>query len=180
MVEAIKKVTSHIIVNGILNIALGLAVLINPQGVFDISVGLLSIYLVIIGFINLFDGLREKKRSGGFGMFLAYGLFYIVSATIIYYFAVDILRAFPFILGLVILFSGFSQLFRAIHFRNIPNINTVPMFLYSAILIGLSLFFMFNTSISLILFFRIYGFILLVMGALDLFFVLYLNKKAKQ
>ena len=107
MVEAIKKVTSHIIVNGILNIALGLAVLINPQGVFRISVGLLSIYLVIIGFINLFDGLREKKRSGRFGIFLAYGLFYIISAAIIYYFGADILRAFPFILDLVILFSEF-------------------------------------------------------------------------
>ena len=180
MVEAIKKVTSHIIVNGLLNIALGLAVLINPQGVFRVSVGILSIYLVIIGLINIFEGLREKKRSGGFGMFLAYGLFYIVSAAIIYYFAVDILRAFPFILGLVILFSGFSQLFRAINFRNVPNINTIPMFIYSAVLIGLSLFFIFNTSTSLVLFFQIYGVILIIMGALDLFFVFYLNKKAKQ
>ena len=76
MVEAIKKVTSHIIVNGLLNIALGLAVLIDPQGVFRVSVGILSIYLVIIGLINIFEGLREKKRSGGFGMFLAYGLFF--------------------------------------------------------------------------------------------------------
>ncbi|MBP9521776.1 MAG: hypothetical protein KBE64_07375, partial [Enterococcus sp.] len=81
---------------------------------------------------------------------------------------------------LVILFSGFSQLFRAINFRNVPNINTIPMFIYSAVLIGLSLFFIFNTSTSLVLFFQIYGVILIIMGALDLFFVFYLNKKAKQ
>lgn len=177
MVEVVRKIKSHIIISGLLNIVLGVAVLIDPQKVFRVSVGILSIYLIIIGLINIFEGLREKTRSGSFGFFIAYGLFYIIGAAIIYFFAKDILRAVPFLLGVVILFSGFSQLFRAINFRNVPTINTFPMFIYSGILIALSLFFIFRTVTSLVFFFQIYGVILIIMGLLDLFFVFYLKKK---
>ena len=178
MIKLVSKIKTHILINSAITIILGVALLVNPNWVYHMSVNISSMYMLVIGLINIVDGIREKNARGGFGPFLAYGSFYIILAAIIYFFSDKILQTIPFLLGLVILLSGFSHLFQAIKLQTSPGFAKKPLLIYSVILIGIALLFIFvfTSATNLILLFKLYGAVLIIMGGIDVFFVFYLKK----
>lgn len=178
MVTLVRKLNTNALVTAILIIALGLAMLISPRQVYRVSVLVIIGYLLVIGLINLFNGFHVRKGEGGVGADIAYGIFYLVIAAILYLYADKIVKTVPFILGIIIMLAGFSHLFQ-VSSNPMMQARKRPIIIYSCVLIAISLFFIFQSMFSLIIIFRLYGVTLIATGVIELMLLNYLKKGIK-
>lgn len=171
----VRKLNTNTLITAMMIILLGLAMLISPRQVYRVSVMIIIGYLLVIGLFNIFNGFRLRKGERVVGAYIAYGVFYLIVAGILYQYADRIVKTVPFILGIIIMLAGFSHLLLV----NSIQGHKRPIIIYSCVLIAISLFFIFQSTFSLIIIFRLYGITLIATGVIELMLVNYLKKNIK-
>lgn len=177
MIDVIKKIRTHLIINSIIFIVLGLFIAIKPALAYEFTVNIVSAYFLIMGFIAIVTGFNEKKYNRGYVGSFALGGLYIVAAILIYTLADQIIKIVPYLLGIIILVVGVSHLVNALSLRTMFPINKMPFYIYSILLIVVALFLLMRPMSSLVTLFQVYGVSLVVIGVMDLGLLMYLKKK---
>lgn len=161
VMEQLKK---YALLRGSVYMIFGLLILINPRSVFQWVIYFISVYIAIMGVLNLYDGFKVKKATGTYGMNFLGGIILLVSAGVVLVFAKGIVSILPIFLGLVIVFVGVTRAIQSVNLRNYVNVSWLPMLIYSVILIIAGLVLTFNPFSSLLVLFQLFGGILIFMG----------------
>lgn len=177
MIDVIKKIRTHLIINSLIFIVLGLFIAIKPVLAYEFTVNIVSAYFLIMGFIAIVTGFANKKYNRRYIGSFVLGALYSLAAILIYTLADQIIKVVPYLLGIIILVVGISHLVNALSLRTIFPINKMPFYIYSILLIVVALFLLIRPMSSLVTLFQVYGVSLVVIGVMDLGLLLYLKKK---
>lgn len=63
MIDVIKKIRTHLIINSLIFIVLGLFIAIKPVLAYEFTVNIVSAYFLIMGFIAIVTGFANKKYN---------------------------------------------------------------------------------------------------------------------
>ncbi|MFV0560806.1 MAG: HdeD family acid-resistance protein [Enterococcus sp.] len=138
----------------------GIMILINPDGVFQIIVYLISGYIALLGIINCISGFKMKKQSGSYGLGLANGLIQIFLAILLLVFARTLVSVLPFILGLLIVLNGVLSFIQSLN----GSPRSMGWLIYSVLLTIAGVVLVFNPFQSTMFLFQIFGTLLIIMG----------------
>lgn len=156
-----RNFQNHALLRAIIYILIGLAIAINPGGFFNFVGYLITGYLALIGLVNIFEDLKNRKNGGVFGVGLFSGIFFLILALIVWLFSKEIVSILPILLGLGIICNGLFQLVLGL------NLKSTGWIIYSVILLVLGFVLIFNPFKSVLLLFQAFGVILIFMGVLE-------------
>ena len=179
MIDLIKKIRAHLIINSIVCIALGAFILFKPKLTYHSVVIIFCLYLALLGMISLFNGFQAKKAHHNPLALYTAGVFYVVLAVILYFFADEIIKIVPLLIGVIILLIGVRQLIHTIGIDRNAGINKSIFYIYSVGLIALALFLLIRPVESIVTLFQIYGASLIAIGIIDLLLYIYLRRNFK-
>lgn len=160
----IHQIKKYALLRGLVYIILGLAVVINPGAVFKVAVYAVSGYLAFMGILDLIDGIKERRSSGGYNSSFVLGVFLLIVAAIVLIFAKGIVSILPVFLGLLIAVFGASRIVQAFNLKQYVNVNWTLFLIYGIILLIGGLLLVFNPFRSVLLLFQLFGGILIFMG----------------
>lgn len=142
---------------------LGIATLLSPRTVFNGIVYIVFLYLMVLGILQIVRGLRNKKYTGNVGYETTSGIIRILIAFVILWFSKGIVSILPMFLGFIILLFAIGQFVQSWTAKR----NGFPVggqLFYSALMILAGILLLFNPFDSLMLLFRIFGFLLITMA----------------
>ena len=157
------KFQRYILLRAVVYIAFGIFAVIEPEMLFQSIVYVVSIYLAILGILGIFSGFRAKKETDTYGGSFISGIFLIIAAAIILFFAPAIASIFPFFLGILIVINAVYQLINAVNAKN-AGASGFGWIIFSLILAVLGIILIFNPFSSLLVLFQIFGGILILMA----------------
>lgn len=172
----IYQIKKYALLRGLVYILLGLAVVINPSVVFKVAVYAVSSYLAFMGILNLMDGVKEKRSSGGYNSGFVMGVFLLLVAVIVLIFAKGIVSILPIFLGVLIAVFGTSRIVQAFNLKQYVNVNWTLFLIYGIILVVGGLLLVFNPFRSVLLLFQLFGGILIFMGISEFLTFIQLKK----
>lgn len=166
LMEQLRRFT---LIKTLIYIALGLFILINPALVFTSIIYIIAGYLTIIGIINLVQGIQQRQGGTVVNPVFIIGVMYLLGALITLLFAKTIVSFLPVLLGIVVVLNGLLQWGSV----NGPVKEVNPRFtlgsrIYSIILILAGLLIIFNPFTSLLVLFRVFGGVLVMMGVAEI------------
>ncbi|MBO1306936.1 DUF308 domain-containing protein [Enterococcus sp. 669A] len=152
---------------GIVYLLLGIAILISPQLVFDTLVYIIFLYVAVLGVLQIVSGFRNRQADGGWGPGLSGGIVMLVVAFFILYFARGIVSILPMFLGFIVLIFGIGKFMQNWDARK-RGFSTTGDLVYSGIMVLAGILLLFNPFNSLMLLFRIFGFLLITMSIAEI------------
>lgn len=164
MGNIMKQLRKYEILRGIVYIIFGVLIINDPRGIFQLAVYLISAYVAIMGLVNVYEGWKIRNQTGSYGLGFLGGVVQIIFAGMILVFSKGIVSFLPIFLGFMILVGGMLYGMQALNLRNYVNVRWVPMLVYSAILIVFGFILLFNPFTSVLVMFRLFGWVLIFMG----------------
>ncbi|WP_161952314.1 HdeD family acid-resistance protein [Metalysinibacillus jejuensis] len=177
MLDILRKIQTHLIINSIIFIIVGSFILASPKTAYDVMIIIVASYFLVTGIIRIVTALYHRKYDQGMMGSLVLATLYIVAAVLLYTLADDMIKVIPYLIGFVILIVGVSHLVNTISFRTFFPVNKMPFYIYSIVLIVVSLFLLTRPVSMLTLLFQFYGVSLIVIGIVDLALLFYLKRK---
>ncbi|WP_125982452.1 DUF308 domain-containing protein [Loigolactobacillus iwatensis] len=152
----------------LLAIVAGVALIIWPHPIFKIVIYLIALYLVYLGVIALWAARKEFKQSGRYGNQRTSGIVLCLAALFVLIFAPGLVSMLPFLMGIIILIYGISHLIGVLNHRHFVNVSRFPEIIYSAVIIIVGGFLLFNPFRSVLFGLQIFGVSLVVIGCREL------------
>lgn len=149
----------------ILYFASGVYALLYPNEFTKWVIYLIAAYVAFTGLLNLFAGIKEKRRYQVVGLPLYLGVFLLIAALGILILAKPLLKLTTIVLGIFLLVNGIMRMMEAFNLKK-NNIPFIPWVLYALILIVVGLILMFNAIASVM---TLVGSILIFMSLSEVF-----------
>lgn len=180
MKQAYQLISKQTLLQAICLIVLGVSLLFNPTTVFEFSVIVISIYLVINGCLMIFSSVQAKKANQDYYTNFIFGLINIVLAIFLYFFAGKLILLLPVLLGLFILYNSIVNLIQGVQIQKQSSHKAGGYIVYSTIILIIGLILIFYPFKITILLFRVVGVILLVMGIVSAMGSRLISKEEKE
>lgn len=156
-------------------LVLGLAMLIFPDTVVQIIIYILAAYAVISGIISL---VSSRKAEGGSGSLVG-GILLIALGVCLFLFYKAIASILPIFVGVMMILIGIAQLAQAFGARQYTGkLNVFQLILGLLVLVG-GVVGVLNPFGSLIILFRVFGALTLIMAVNEFSLFLTLRKAGK-
>ncbi|NME48028.1 hypothetical protein HF860_12810 [Enterococcus gallinarum] len=162
-----EKIQRYDLLRAILFLIAGLIILIAPRSVFNTIVYLVAGYVACLGVINLYSNYKEKRQTGYVNMQMTTGILLLIAAAAILVFAKGLLSIVPFFLGIMITISGCTRLMASFNQKR-NGLPFITGLLFSLFVIVAGIILVFNPFQTWLLFFQIFGGVLIFMGISDL------------
>jgi uncharacterized membrane protein HdeD (DUF308 family) len=161
-----EKIQRYDLLRAILFLIAGVVIVIAPRSVFNTIVYLVAGYIAVLGLINLYASYKEKRQTGYTSMQMTTGVLLLIAAAAILVFAKGLLAIVPFFLGIMITISGCTRLMASFNQKRagLPFITGV---LFSLLVIIAGIVLVFNPFRTWLIFFQIFGGVLIFMGFSD-------------
>ncbi|MGC6768703.1 HdeD family acid-resistance protein [Enterococcus sp. LJL128] len=160
----IYHLKKHALLRGIIYVLLGIAVVVNPSGVFNITVYVISGYLAFMGLLDLIEGIRVRQKEGIYDSSFVLGILLLVLAGIVLVFSKAIVSILPIFLGLLVVTVGSARLIQSFNLRKYTTVNWGLLSFYGIVLIIGGGLLIFNPFRSVLFLFQLFGGILIFMG----------------
>ncbi|MGO2083490.1 HdeD family acid-resistance protein [Vagococcus sp.] len=157
----------YAVIRSLAFILLGIATLIDPYGVFKILVYIIAGYNLVLGIINLIDGLRNKQMTG-FNFKIPIAIFYLLFSVFIFKFADPLFSMITIFLGILIMISGLSKITQAFNLKKFVNVPWISVLLYGILLFIAGLVILRNPFATKLVFYQFIGILLLFTGISEL------------
>lgn len=168
MNQLFAKIQRYTILRSIAYILLGVAIFLRPRFVFNGIIYIIAAYVAFFGLLHLYSAYREKQRSGYVNLQLVSGILLLIASVGILLFSRVILASIPFFLGVTIIISGCLRLMRSINQKKTGG-SYIAGLIFSVLLIIAGIIFAFNPFRTWLVFFQIFGSILVIMGISEIF-----------
>lgn len=155
------KLQRYDLLRAVVYIVFGFIILIAPRSVFNTIVYLVAGYIACLGIISLY-----KKQKGYRNVQSVSGILLLIAAAAILVFAKGLLAIVPFFLGIMITISGCTRLMASFNQKRI-GLPYITSLIISLLIIAAGLVLVLNPFATWLLFFQIFGGILIFMGASD-------------
>lgn len=159
------KLQRYDLLRAVVYIVFGFIILIAPRSVFNTIVYLVAGYIACLGIISLYTSYKEKQK-GYRNVQSVSGILLLIAAAAILVFAKGLLAIVPFFLGIMITFSGCTRLMASFNQKRI-GLPYITSLIISLLIIAAGLVLVLNPFATWLLFFQIFGGILIFMGASD-------------
>lgn len=160
MEDFMKKITQYDLLRGCLLTILGLVILWRPGMIFNGIVYIIAAYFALMGLLNLYTVLREKDHLAGS---YAPGILLILVALAVIVLAKPIVSFIPFLLGLFVVIGGVRQFLQEVELKH-QGLAGTGWFIFSILMIVAGAILILNPFKSVLLMFRIFGVIAIVVG----------------
>ncbi|WP_430609178.1 HdeD family acid-resistance protein [Enterococcus sp. DIV0876] len=161
------KIQRYDLARAIVYIVFGLIILIAPRTVFNTIVYLVAGYIACLGIISLYTNYKDQKKGYRNVQFVS-GILLLIAAAAILVFARGLLSIVPFFLGILITISGCTRLMATFNQKRSGSPYLIGLIISFAI-IAAGIILVFNPFATWLLFFQIFGGILLFIGFSDAF-----------
>lgn len=166
--ETLKKLSNFILLQAIIYIALGIALLISPQATITTIIYIIAAYLTIQGILNLIQFIRYRKDSASVNFALVVGVVQIVIAILLFTRPMAVASLFPIAIGIIVLINSISNISRAFEIKKDVGAGWIPVLLF-AIGTGVAAIIMIAFSFQTTIAFAILsGILLIVSGIVDI------------
>lgn len=152
---------------GIVYLLLGIAILLSPQTVFNGIVYIIFFYVAVLGVLQLISGFRNRQQVGGYGPSFSGGIIMLIVAFVILFFARGIVSILPMFLGFIVLIFGIGKFMQNWDARK-RGFSVNGGLVYSGLMVLAGILLLFNPFNSLMLLFRIFGFLLITMSIAEI------------
>lgn len=168
LMETLKKLSNFILLQAIIYIALGIALLISPQATITTIIYIIAAYLTIQGILNLIQFIRYRKDSASVNFALVVGVVQIVIAILLFTRPMAVASLFPIAIGIIVLINSISNISRAFEIKKDVGAGWIPVLLF-AIGTGVAAIIMIAFSFQTTIAFAILsGILLIVSGIVDI------------
>lgn len=164
MDNLVKNIKHNIWLRAAIFVIIGLLVAFKPGLLIDWSIKILAIYLVVVGIISLVNGFKQPRVNGGLNATMTVGILELVGALLVWLFAKPLLAILPFVLGIGLLIHGINYAMQIRSQRQYVNVKPWPSYLYAILVIVAAVILIINPFGSLTLMFRVFGWLLVIMG----------------
>lgn len=152
------------IISSLIFIAMGIIMIINPEGILKgISVGL-AIIFIILGIIKIFQFVKEKGNYNFYNYDLIYGIVSIIIGLITFFFLDTIETFLRIIIGLWIFYSGIIRIDFAFKLKSMELKTWVLALIFALCMIGFGIFIIANKAATIL----ILGILIIVYAIMDL------------
>jgi len=155
-------------IRSLLMLGLGAWIVLAPNSVLSIITWVIAIGLLIAAF-NAFGASRDLKRAGYSGIGSMGGVGFLIAAVLVLVLAKPVLSLLPLVLGISLLIYGITRITSANRQQQYVNVSPVPTVIYGILVALAGLVLIFNPFHAVLLMFRIFGGILIVMAVTELF-----------
>lgn len=176
MKEIVKKMSTHIILQAVVSMILGLLLVIWPNVVTKTFIYLAAAFVALLGLIAVLSYARSKNKPRFFKGDLIAGVFGLIVALIMFIFPAQIMGFFGVILGAFIAFNGTLNVFRALEIKKSGEQQWMLVLILNLVVGIGGIAIVFNPKLSIILL----GVIVLAKGVIDLFTGLIFINAAKK
>lgn len=164
MKEFINQITKHMIIESVIAIIMGIALLIWPQTSTKTIVYLLAAYFVVMGVINIITYIRTKDSMGG----IVAGIFEIIIAILMFIFPAPVASIVIIILAALIILMSIVNIVRAIEMGKLGIKSWVTVLVINLVMLVAGIIIIFNPFSSVLVLMRVLGVVLIAKGIIDL------------
>ncbi|QIL46741.1 hypothetical protein G7081_06450 [Vagococcus coleopterorum] len=169
MKNILDQLRNYSLTRSIIYIVLGIVILFAPLAVKKVLFYLISAYLGFFGIMNLVTAFKRKQETGNlFGIEFIIGAMLILLAIINIVFMDLITKSIPIILGVLLILNALIQLSLGASIKEVNPKYRLTIIIYSVMVLiaGITLIFNpFGTDTTML---RVFGTVLVVMGAAEL------------
>ncbi|WP_125768811.1 HdeD family acid-resistance protein [Lapidilactobacillus wuchangensis] len=169
MDNLVKNIKRNMWLRGLVFILFGLLVAIKPNLMINLVIKLSAGFLLVMGIINFVSGIREKNSGESMNGGMIVGIIEAVAAIFVWIFARALLNMIPFVLGIILLVHGINFLIQVHGHRKYVNVSTLPSYIYGILILIAAIVMIVNPFSSVIILFRVFGWLLVVMGLIEIF-----------
>ncbi|MDL2253223.1 DUF308 domain-containing protein [Ruminococcaceae bacterium OttesenSCG-928-I18] len=156
-------------------LVLGIAMLAFPEAVITFIIYIFAAYCVLMGIINIVASRREGGGTGG----LVSGILLLVLGVCLFLFSRAFASILPIVLGILLFILGITQIVQAFGAKQYTGkVNVLGLILGVLVLIG-GLLGVVDPFGSLVLLFRLFGVVLLILAINEFSLYLSLRKGTK-
>ena len=153
----------------ILLIALGILLVLKPDGVVNAIVIGIGAFLMVTAIIDLIFYFMNAKLGGNF-INLSKGIIEFIGGIFLMFRSEAVISLFPVVIGLIIIFSSIFKLYVALSIKSIDSKKWIPNFVLSILCILFGVVIVLNPFETLTSIVRLAGIVLIVSEVLNLIY----------
>ncbi|MFV0400709.1 MAG: HdeD family acid-resistance protein [Oscillospiraceae bacterium] len=179
MKDVIRRISTHVIIQSVVSILLGLFLLFWPRTTTIAMVYILAGYLAAIGIIGLTSYFRNKDKTSFVDSDLISGICEILLALVMFAFPTVIAGVFSVLLGILVVMNGVLNMVRALEIKKYGAGAWIFIFILNILITMGGVLIIINPFASAVTFVQILGILLLAKGIVDLVTYLFFVRSVK-
>ncbi len=174
-----KFISSNYIVQAVLSIVLGLLLAVWPEITTITVVYILAACIAIWGIATLITYVRQRRQIDSTEGGLAFGIFLLIIALVVFIFPEAVAGFFSVILGALLVLSGLVNAVRSATLKKYGGNSWIGTLIISLLIAAGGIVIIVNPFETAVTFVLVLGILLVIKGVIDLVINLMLSKKAK-
>ncbi|MGX6978273.1 DUF308 domain-containing protein [Vagococcus elongatus] len=164
MKNLLASLKKYVLLQGLFYLLFGIIIVMRPGATMNIFIKVIAGYFLVMGLISIVRGLKYKEEVLYSRMSLMGGVLYLIIAGAAVLFMRTLIGLLPILLGIFIIVSGINKWV----YLNQFHMAEKRSYIYIGIMVALGIILLFNPFGAVLVAFRIFGVILIVMGIAEL------------
>lgn len=175
-----KKMSTHMIAQSVVSIAMGLFLLLWPKTTLRTLVYILGGYLCIAAVLSFIVYFRNREDAFVASTELISGMFQLIMGILVFLFSDVVIGMLPVLLGIIVVLDSLINLTRAFEIKKSGDTSWPFVLGANIVLLLVGIVVIINPFASAVVFTILCGVVLLIKGIMDLFVYFMLKKTAKE
>lgn len=164
MKNLLASLKKYVLLQGIFYLLFGIIIMLRPGATMNIFIKVIAGYFLVMGLISIVRGLKYKEEALYSRMSLTGGVLYLIIAGAAVLFMRALIGLLPILLGIFIIVSSINKW----AYLNRFQMTEKRSYIYVGVMTALGIILLFNPFGAVLVAFRIFGGILIVMGIAEL------------